>query len=92
MHASKLEVDRERHEVLLETAVQLALDRAALGVGRENEALAGRAQPRDLAAQPVERHVARVVVHRRSCASSRRRSQGATTRIVGGQPPGPLAC
>lgn len=51
---SMLEVDRERHEVLLETVVQLALDREALRVGRENEALPGRPQLRDLAAHPFE--------------------------------------
>ena len=84
LHARELEVDGERHEVLLHAPVQLALDRAALGVGREDEPLARRAQPCDLAAQLVERHVERVVVHGRSCASSRRRSQGASTRVVGG--------
>ena len=40
LHARELEVDGERHEVLLHAPVQLALDRAALGVGRENEPLA----------------------------------------------------
>ena len=92
LHARELEVDRERHEMLLHAPVQLALDRAAVGVGRENEPLARCAQRRELAAQLVERLGERVGGHGRSCASSRRRSQGASTRVVVGQPPGRLAC
>ena len=43
LHARELEVDGERHEMLLHAPVQLALDRAAVGVGREDEPLARRA-------------------------------------------------
>ena len=35
-----LEVDRERHELLLQAVMELTLDRPTLRVGRENHALA----------------------------------------------------
>jgi hypothetical protein len=44
-----LDADRERDELLLEAVVELALDLAALGVGCQDEALAGRMQLLDLA-------------------------------------------
>jgi hypothetical protein len=46
----ELQVDGERDEVLLDALVQVALDPAAVGVGREDESLPGRAQLRDLVA------------------------------------------
>ena len=41
--------------MLLHALVQVALDPAAVGIGGQDEPLPGRAQLRDLEAQPVER-------------------------------------
>ena len=51
----ELQVYCEGDEVLLNALVQGALDPEAIGVGREDESLPGRADLRDLDAQPVER-------------------------------------
>ena len=59
----ELEVDRERHEVLLHAPVQLPLERPAVGVGGEDDPLARRTQRRDLLAELVERRVGRIGVH-----------------------------
>ena len=87
--ARKLDVDRERDQVLLNTVVELALDPPAVGVGGQDEALSGCAELLDLEAQPVERLLRRlgmwklqgdrlpVVSPARSCPSSRRRRQEA---------------
>jgi hypothetical protein len=53
--ARKLKVDRERHQVLLWTVVELALDPAPGSVLGDGEPFTRSAQLLDLDAQPVER-------------------------------------
>ena len=50
----ELQLDRERDEVLLHVVVQVALDRASIGVGGKNEPYPGRAQLDNLRAEPFE--------------------------------------
>ncbi len=59
--AEELELDGERDELLLDAAMQLALECAKIGVRGEHEPFARRAQPRDLRAQLRERLVLRHV-------------------------------
>ena len=58
--ARKLEVDRERDQVLLRTVVELALDPAAVCIVGDSEPLPGRAQLFDFDAEPVERFLRRL--------------------------------
>ena len=62
--ARQLEVHRERDQVLLRAIVEVALDRAAVCVGGQDEPLAGRAELFDLEAQPVERLLRRLDVRK----------------------------
>jgi hypothetical protein len=50
-----LEVDRERHELLLHARVQVALDPAPVGIGGQDQPFSRRAQLLDLQAEPIER-------------------------------------
>jgi hypothetical protein len=50
-----LEVDRERHELLLHARVQVALDPAAVRIGGQDQPFSRRAQLLDLQPQPIER-------------------------------------
>jgi hypothetical protein len=49
-----LQVDRNRDQLLVHDLVEVALDRAAIGVGSDDKSLARRTQLRVLEAQPTD--------------------------------------
>jgi len=89
----QLQVDRERDQLLLGPVVELALDAAPVGIGGEDEPLAGRPQLFDLETRPsLQRTTSSARVERKLSVIALAASSDRAPRRSGGQPPGALAC
>ena len=89
----QLQVDRERDQPLLGPVVELALDQAPVGIGGEDEPLAGRLQLFDLEMRPsLQQTTSSARGEGKLSVIASAASSDRAPRRSGGQPPGALAC